>query len=237
MNDAPRSSRPASRSPRRNGGDSAPLGELEFSDWYQIPVFEPDEDELTEEIATAGRGPRRLVARAKLARDARRAHRGPKWDSPLPAAPPRPARPPEPVVDAVAPKPAPAPRPVAAPKPAVAPKPAPAPRPVRVPKPAVPPVAATEAATKPVAASPAPSADPDRWVTSGPALTEESMQLDLDRENVWRRRFNDFLDRWAASEVAVAQRLDQSLERVLSQNFPKSIPDLLAAATKRGEER
>ena len=294
MNDIQRSRRPAIRSPR-GSRQSTQLGELEFSDWYQIPVFEPDDDELTEEIATTGRGPRRMMARAKIARDARRAKRRPEWDAPVrrsatpPVAPapanepaPRPQPAPvatkpvatgpvatkpaatKPVVEPAAPaaaQPAPAdaeatreiePVPAPAAKQAPAPAREPAPLPAEKPKPAEKPARAAKPvpATKPAPApAPKPAAEPapapamaqvrdeDTWVTSGPALTEESMQLDLDRESVWRRRLNNFLDRWAASEMAVAHRLDDSLERVMSPNLPKSIPDLLSAATKRGGSR
>ena len=238
MSDTQRSRRPASRSPR-GSRQSTQLGELEFSDWYEIPVFEPDEDELTEEIATSGHGPRRLVARAKIARDARRAKRRPEWDAapmrrsavpaPAPAAPAREpvaaraAEPTRQVEPAPAPdeKPEPAERPARAEKPVRAPAPAPkpAPAPVRAPAPAM-----------------AQARDEDTWVTSGPALTEESMRLDLERESVWRRRINDFLDRWAAKEVAAQHRLDHSIEQFMDRNLPKSIPDLLAA-TKRGGSR
>ena len=306
MNDIQRSRRPAVRSPR-GSRQSTQLGELEFSDWYEIPVFEPDEDELTEEIATTGRGPRRMMARAKLARDARRAKRRPEWDSPVRrSAAPAAAAAPTVSEPATRPEPAPAPTRPAAAKPAVAkpettkpettkpaaepevpaaaqPAPAaaeptreiePTPAPAAEPAPAPAAKQAPAAAEKPAAAEepkpaeepgraaePAPAAKPaparapkaapkpapapamaqvrdeETWMTSGPALTEESMQLDLDRESVWRRRLNNFLDRWAASEMAVAHRLDDSLERVMSPNLPKSIPDLVAAATKRGGSR
>ena len=288
MNDIQRS-RPAARSPR-GSRQSTQLGELEFSDWYEIPVFEPDEDELTEEIATTGRGPRRMMARAKLARDARRAKRRPEWDAPLrrpaataaapaptsePTPGPEPARvatrpaTTKPAAEPVAPtgarpaatraapaaaeptletEPVPAPAAKQAPAPAkesapvAAEDPKPAEKPARATKPA-PAAKPTPAPAPKPAAKPAPAPamarvrDEETWVTSGPALTEESMQLDLDRESVWRRRLNNFLDRWAASEMAVAHRLDDSLERVMSPNLPKSIPDLLSAATKRGGSR
>lgn len=248
MNDTQRSRRPAIRSPR-GSRESTQLGELEFSDWYEIPVFEPDEDELTEETATSGRGPRRAMARAKIARDARRAKRRPEWDAPVRrSAAPAPDAPAAEQVAQPATEPIAAREPVAAraaePTPQVEPEPAPAekPEPARLPARAKKPVPAPAPAPKP-APAPAPVAamaqvsDEDTWMTSGPALTEESMQLDLDRESVWRRRLNTFLDRWAANEMAVAHRLDHSLERVMSQNLPKSIPDLLAAATKRGGSR
>ena len=255
MNDIQRSRRPANRSPRASK-QSTQLGELEFSDWYEIPVFEPDEDELTEEIATSGHGPRRLMARAKLARDARRAKRRPEWDNQTrrpavtaPAAAPaghQVARPePAPAAtkpttkpaaqkaaEPVAPKAAEEPTRQIEPVGAPAEEPAPAKRPARAAKPA--PAPAPKPARAPAMAR---VRDEETWVTSGPALTEESMQLDLDRESVWRRRLNNFLDRWAANEMAVAHRLDNSLERVMSPNLPKSIPDLLAAATKRGGSR
>lgn len=288
MNDIQRS-RPAARSPR-GSRQSTQLGELEFSDWYEIPVFEPDEDELTEEIATTGRGPRRMMARAKLARDARRAKRRPEWDAPLrrpaataaapaPTSEPTPGTEParvatrpattKPAAEPVAPtgarpaatraapaaaeptletEPVPAPAAKQAPAPAkesapvAAEDPKPAEKPARATKPA-PAAKPTPAPAPKPAAKPAPAPamarvrDEETWVTSGPALTEESMQLDLDRESVWRRRLNNFLDRWAASEMAVAHRLDDSLERVMSPNLPKSIPDLLSAATKRGGSR
>lgn len=48
------------------------LGELSFSDWYETPIFEVDEYERIEEMATSGRGPARLFAGMMLAIDARR---------------------------------------------------------------------------------------------------------------------------------------------------------------------
>ncbi|HVA75778.1 MAG TPA: hypothetical protein VNF71_14565 [Acidimicrobiales bacterium] len=200
MNDIQGSRRPAARSPRRRGPAPNQLGELQFSDWYDTPVFEPDDDELIEEMATAGHGPRRLMAKARLARDARRAKRRPEWDTLAPA----------PAVKPVAVKPV-AVKPVATEP--IAAKPAPTP---------------AAAATKP-----APAADIDAWATSGPALTDESMRFDLERENLWRRRLNSFLDRWAENEVAVAARLDRSLERVLNP----SLPEFLASAARRGGSR
>ena len=254
MSDTQRSRRPASRSPR-GSRQSTQLGELEFSDWYEIPVFEPDEDELTEEIATSGRGPRRLVARAKIARDARRAKRRPEWDAPArrSAVPAPPASAPasekaaaEPASEKAAPEPAaaraaePTRQVESAPGPAEKPVPAEKPEPAEVPARAEKPVPAPAPAPKP-APVPVPAMaqarDEDTWVTSGPALTEESMRLDLERESVWRRRINDFLDRWAAKEVAAQRRLDDSIEQFMDRNLPKSIPDLLAAATKRGGSR
>ena len=277
MNDvkAPRNAQ--SRSPRRARASSQrdssdQLGELEFSDWYETPVFEPDEDELLEEAATSGHGPRRLMARMVLARDARKALRRPQWDeAPAPA---RPAAPPAP---ALRKEPAPAPaRPAAPPAPAARKEPTPAPAPARPtappapaarkeatpppapakpaaatpskPAPATParPAAATPA--RPAAASPArsaaatpatppatPSGEPampkDRWsdwATSGPSMDEKTMQQDLDRDS-WRRRIDSFLDRWATAEVAVAARLDRSIEKVLNSSEVGSISSVLSA--------
>lgn len=208
MDDTHGSRRPAARSPRRSGSASDQLGELRFSDWYDTPVFEPDEDELVEELATSGSGPRRFMARARLSREAHRAKRRPEWD----AAPQAPAPAP-----AATTKPAPIPRAKAAPEP-------PAPKPI--------PAAAAKAKAKP-APAPEPTPDLDAWVTSGPALTDESMQLDLSRESSWRRRIDSFLDRWAQREVAVAARLDRSLERVLNP----SLPEFIASVAKRGASR
>lgn len=113
------------------------LGELEFSEWYETPVFEPSNEERMETMATGGRAPSRLVARVVLAAGARRErrraerhHQEPDREesvqsvagSPAPAAP---AAAPEP-----APKPAPAPE--SAPEPALAAVTSPAPEPAAV---------------------------------------------------------------------------------------------------------
>ena len=203
MNDVAGSRRPASRSPRRRGPAATPLGELRFSDWFETPIFEPDDDELMEEMATSGHGPRRLMARAQLARDARRAKRRPEWDAAEPVRAPGPIAKP-----AAAPAAKPAPAPVAKPAPAPAAKPAPVIRPAR-------------------------ERELDAWATSGPAITDESMRIDLEKERPWRSRVSPFLDRWAEREVAVAARLDRSLERVLNP----SLPEFLASAVKRNAPR
>lgn len=228
MNDvkAPRNAQ--SRSPRPRASSqpesSEQLGELEFSDWYETPVFEPDEDELLEEAATSGHGPRRLMARMVLARDARKALRRPQWDEA-----PSPAR--------ARPEPTPAARMEATPRATPA---QPAPQPARRRTPVEPEAAA---AAKAPAATPEPAAKPadtpprepaipkDRWsawATSGPSMDEQTMRHDLDRDG-WRRRIDTFLDRWAAAEVAVAARLDRSIEKVLSQSESRSLSSLLPA--------
>ena len=303
MNDvkAPRNAQ--SRSPRRRASNqpdgSDQLGELEFADWYETPVFEPDEDELMEEAATSGRGPRRLMARMVLARDARKALRRPQWDeapsppaarkqpAPRPAPAPAAAKTPTEPVAKIPAKPTAATTPTkpaaekapTEPVPSVPPAPAAATtttipaaattatnpaaattttKPVaKIPPPAatapaepavaktptepvptVPaaPAAATTTPTKSPTATttakpPTPAMPQDRWsdwATSGPSMDEQTMQQDLDRDS-WRRRIDSFLDRWAAAEVAVAARLDQSIEKVLNSSEPRSISSLLSA--------
>ena len=66
------------------------------------------------------------------------------------------------------------------------------------------------------------------WATSGPSMDEKTMQQDLDRDG-WRRRIDSFLDRWATAEVAVAARLDRSIEKVLNSSEAGSISSVLSA--------
>lgn len=52
---------------RRPTPTNAPeLGEIEFDDWYEMPVFEVDPDERFEQLATSKRGPVRLIGSALL---------------------------------------------------------------------------------------------------------------------------------------------------------------------------
>jgi len=194
-----------------------PLGELEFSDWYDTPVFEPGDEERLEEMATSAHGPRRVLARALLARDARRAARQPEWNDERSSGAPAPA----PVLEAPAPAPAPAP---------VAKAPAPAAKasfpaakpPVRAAKSPAPAEKAAAPAPVPApAAAAAPVADPV-GPPAAPVVEPNRLIDDLERDS-WRQRVNTFLDRWAQNEVATATRLDESLERVLSPSLPKRL--------------
>jgi len=142
------------------------------------------------------------------------------------AAKPEPVGAAKPAPKAVAAQPEPKPKP----EPLVAAKPAPKPVAAKPePKPKPKPVVAAKPEPVATARTAAPGRAVDEWMTSGPALTDESMRMDLERENRWHRRIESFLDRWAEREVAVAGRLDHSLERVLNPG----VPAFLASAAKR----
>ena len=60
-------------------------GEIEFDDWYEMPVFEADPDERFEHQATSKRGPVRLVGAAllRISPDRPKRSRGPwrtRWE-------------------------------------------------------------------------------------------------------------------------------------------------------------
>jgi len=193
---------------------AAQLGELEFSDWYESPVFELSSEERMETRATAGRAPTRLLARAVIAAGARRERRragrqdrqprqvedlerAERALEPAPTPEPKTAEPAPPAATPEATTPAPpAPKPqVAAPTPeAKTAEPAP---------PAATPAAATPAppAPKPTAAPPAPQ----------PIPAEPLPIPELGDQVGWRKRAGALLDRWADKEVAIAARLDEAL--------------------------
>ncbi|HEX6392070.1 MAG TPA: hypothetical protein VFZ97_01430 [Acidimicrobiales bacterium] len=107
------------------------LGELEFSEWYETPVFEPSNEERIETMATGGRAPSRLVARVVLAAGARRErrraerqHQEPNREESVQSV----AGSPAPAAPAAAPEPA----PESAPEPALAAVTSPAPEPAAV---------------------------------------------------------------------------------------------------------
>ena len=211
------------------------LGELEFSEWYETPVFEPSNEERMETIATGGRAPSRLVARVVLAAGARRErrraerqHQEPDPEENLQSAPESPAPP----VSEGAPERAPAVHTSPAPEPAPAVHTSPAPEPVAVAamslvdpiapasleSPAEPTLEATREAPpvltvdddlellEPKPAEPAIAATAAEPTGPEPVLIPEL----VDRPG-WRQKASDLLDRWAEKEVAVATKLDEAL--------------------------
>ena len=48
-----------------------PLGDVDFDDWYEVPVFDADSDERLEHAASSGNGALRFAATAILTAEAR----------------------------------------------------------------------------------------------------------------------------------------------------------------------
>ena len=207
---------------RRRVDPAEQLGELEFSDWYESPVFELSSEERMETRATAGRAPTRLLARAVIAAGARRdrlraarqdrqdheslqvEQREPSTPAPQPAAA-------TPASSTPAPEPAPsrpAPQPTASKPPASKP---PASKPPAS-KPPASEAAAPQPAT-PTPATPTPARPTPARLTPAPQpIPPEPLLIPELADRVgWRKRAASLLDRWADKEVAVATRLDQAL--------------------------
>jgi hypothetical protein len=207
--------------------NNASLGQVEFADWYDNPLFESDPDERLEELATSSRGPIRLAASAILRVDARTArlrHRAPTpiGSNPL-ATPPEPPR----TKPAAAARTEPTPRtkpaasrakPIAAarPKPASRAKPAAAARP----KPA--PGRTKAVRTKPLVDPKDAPLDERAWKGWSSDVEDNGLghameALDQEHRRGGRRlsglraRMSTAIDSWAEKETAIGLRLDRVL--------------------------
>jgi outer membrane biosynthesis protein TonB len=171
------------------------LGELEFSEWYETPVFEPSSEERMETRASGGRGPMRLVARVFIAAGARRESRRAKHEQHNPES--------EAPVEAVTVEQEPQPpleaelQPEQAAAAEAEPEPEPEPTATIDPEP-----------------EPEPEPEPPATIESTEPGADEPQQVvipELADRSGWRSRASALIDRWAEKEVAVATKLDEAL--------------------------